>query len=205
MRDNQDIKDQIKKLRDLANQNNPVVNEHIAEIKKGYLIEQQIESGQDITKRYNVPDSVEGEIEDDEFKQEGVDNEIQQGYRISGGVLIMHGNDRKEVELTTEDKIAFQETMEEFVSEVSDMVNFQPLNLYKNNVDWGGVIVDFDIEFYFTLGESNGVYISCEMSKLDDNFTSSIGKLQSYYEKFKSKWAKIIAGKKKTKLTNSEE
>jgi hypothetical protein len=182
-----------------------VVNEHIAEIKKGYLIEQQIESGQDITKRYNVPDSVEGEIEDDEFKQEGVDNEIQQGYRISGGVLIMHGNDRKEVELTTEDKIAFQETMEEFVSEVSDMVNFQPLNLYRNNVDWGGVIVDFDIEFYFTLGESNGVYISCEMSKLDDNFTSSIEKLQSYYEKFKSKWAKIVAGKKKTKLTNSEE
>ena len=63
-----------------------------------------------------------------------------------------------------------------------------------------GKIVDFDIEFYFTIGESNGVYITCEMSKLDENFLMSIDKLKKYYEKFKSKWAKVIAGKKKTKI-----
>ena len=28
----------------------------------------------------------------------------------------------------------------------------------------------------------------------------SIDKLKKYYEKFKSKWAKVIAGKKKTKI-----
>ena len=199
MRDNQDIKDQIKKLRDLANNNNPYVMEHIDEIKKSYLIE-QVESGQDLTKKYNVPDSVESEIEDNESEDKGVENEVQQGYRISGGVLVLHGNERKEVELTTDDKTAFQETMDEFVSEVSDMVNFEPLNVYSNNADWGGKIVDFDIEFYFTIGESNGVYITCEMSKLDENFLMSIDKLKKYYEKFKSKWAKVIAGKKKTKI-----
>jgi len=90
--------------------------------------------------------------------------------------------------------------MDEFVNEVSDMVNFEPLNVYSNNADWGGKIVDFDIEFYFTIGESNGVYITCEMSKLDENFLMSIDKLKKYYEKFKSKWAKVIAGKKKTKI-----
>ena len=199
MRDNQDIKDQIKKLRDLANNNNPYVMEHIDEIKKSYLIE-QVESGQDLTKKYNVPDSVESDIEDNESEDKGVENEVQQGYRISGGVLVLHGNERKEVELTTDDKTAFQETMDEFVSEVSDMVNFEPLNVYSNNADWGGKIVDFDIEFYFTIGESNGVYITCEMSKLDENFLMSIDKLKKYYEKFKSKWAKVIAGKKKTKI-----
>ena len=199
MRDNQDIKDQIKKIRDLANQNNPYVMEHIGEIKKNYLIE-QIESGQDLTQKYNVPDSVESEIEDNNAQDKGVENDVQQGYRISGGVLVLHGNERKEVELTTDDKTAFQETMDEFVNEVSDMVNFEPLNVYSNNADWGGKIVDFDIEFYFTIGESNGVYITCEMSKLDENFLMSIDKLKKYYEKFKSKWAKVIAGKKKTKI-----
>ena len=173
--------------------------EHIDEIKKSYLIE-QVESGQDLTKKYNVPDSVESEIEDNESEDKGVENEVQQGYRISGGVLVLHGNERKEVELTTDDKTAFQETMDEFVSEVSDMVNFEPLNVYSNNADWGGKIVDFDIEFYFTIGESNGVYITSEMSKLDENFLMSIDKLKKYYEKFKSKWAKVIAGKKKTKI-----
>ncbi len=199
MRDNQDIKDQIKKLRDLANNNNPYVMEHIGEIKKSYLIE-QVESGQDLTQKYNVPDSVESEIEDNESEDKGVENEVQQGYRISGGILVLHGNERKDVELTTDDKTAFQETMDEFVSEVSDMVNFEPLNVYSNNADWGGKIVDFDIEFYFTIGESNGVYITCEMSKIDENFLMSIDKLKKYYEKFKSKWAKVIAGKKKTKI-----
>lgn len=198
MRDNQDIKDQIKKIRDLVNNNNKVVKEHISEIKKTYLVEQTTEPETDtIETRYNVPTAVEDEIEDTEKK----DNEIEQKYRISGGILSIHGKDRKDVEITTDDKKAFQETMDEFVAEVSDLVNFNQLNVYQNNVDWSGKIVDFDIEFYFTIGENNGLYISGDMVKVDENFLNSINKLQTYYEKFKSKWAKIIASKKKTKPT----
>jgi hypothetical protein len=37
------------------------------------------------------------------------------------------------------------------------------------------------------------------MVRLDENFLQSIDKLQKYYEKFKSKWAKVIASRKKTK------
>jgi hypothetical protein len=72
------------------------------------------------------------------------------------------------------------------------------LNVYKNNVDWSGLIVDFDTEFYFTIGESNGIYMSGEMIKVDENFLGMVSKLQAYYEKFKSKWAKVLASRKKT-------
>ena len=89
--------------------------------------------------------------------------------------------------------------MDEFVSEVSDLVNFNPLNVYSNNVDWSGVVVDFDTEFYFTIGESNGIYVSNEMTQVDENYLDFINKLQTFYEKFKSKWAKVIAERKKTK------
>ncbi len=201
MRDNQDIKDQIKKMRDLVNNNNTVVKEHIQEIKKTYLFEQSEKPEVDtIATKYNVPAAVEDEIQDDEEKK----NEVEQGYRISGGILSIHGKDRKDVELTTDDKKAFQETMDEFVTEVSDLVNFNQLNVYQNNVDWSGKIVDFDIEFYFTIGENNGLYISGDMVKVDENFTEAINKLQTYYEKFKSKWAKIIASRKKTKPETNE-
>jgi hypothetical protein len=91
--------------------------------------------------------------------------------------------------------------MDEFVAEVSDLVNFGQLNIYKNNVDWSGLIVDFDTEFYFTIGESNGIYMSGEMIKVDENFLGMVSKLQTYYEKFKSKWAKILASRKKTTKT----
>jgi hypothetical protein len=199
MRDNQDIKDQIKKIRDLQIGNNQIVKEQINQIKKSYLIEQSIEDTGNITTRYNVPTDVEDSIETNVESKENKSNDAQQAYRISGGILVLHGDTKKDTELTTDDKIAFQETMDEFVSQVSDLVNFNQLNVYDQNVDWSGKIVDFDIDFYFTIGENNGIYISGDMVKLDENFLDMINKLQSYYEKFKSKWAKIIAGKKKTK------
>jgi hypothetical protein len=186
------IKNQIKAIRDLAQNSNPIVSEHVKDIKEKYLIKEE-DSPRDIQK-YNVPQSTENEIEDNE----GVPNDMSQGYRISGGVLVIHGDTSKEIELTTEDKAAFQETMDEFVNEVSDLANFGQLNVYKNNVEWSGVVVDYDVEFYYTIGESNGIYISGEMMKLDENLLDMITKLQTYYEKFKSKWAKVLAARKKT-------
>ena len=190
------IKDQIKKMRDLAINNNPIVKEQITDIKKKYLIKEDNTEKID-TKQYNVPQSISDDFEEGGPKK----NESEQSYRISGGVLTIHGDSNKDTELTTDDKLAFQETMDEFVSEVSDLVNFEPLNVYSDNVDWSGRIVDFDIEFYFTIGENNGIYITSNMVKVDENFLSSIDKLQKYYEKFKSKWAKVIASRKKTKPT----
>jgi len=195
MRDNQDIKDQLRKIKNLISESNPITKSHISEIKKQYLIQEQLEDAPNITQRYNVPTSVEDEIQDETEKK----NQVQQGYRISGGVLVIHGDTKKDTELTTDDKIAFQETMDEFVNEVSDLVNFEQLNVYQNNVDWSGKIVDFDMDFYFTIGENNGIYISGEMMKLDENLLGTVNKLQTFYEKFKSKWAKVLAVRKKTK------
>jgi hypothetical protein len=193
MRDNQDIKDQLKKIKNLISESNPIVKNHYSEIKKKYLIKEDIEQDPTVQQRYNVPKSVEDDIEDDKK------NDAEQSYRISGGVISIHGDTKKDTDLTGDDKIAFQETMDEFVSEVSDLVNFDQLNVYQDKVDWSGKIVDFDIDFYFTIGENNGIYISGEMMKLDDNLLQVIDKLQKYYEKFKSKWARVISVRKKTK------
>ena len=50
--------------------------------------------------------------------------------------------------------------MEEFVDQVSDIVDYGPLNIYNNNVEWSGVLVKYDAEFFYTVGERNGVYIT---------------------------------------------
>jgi hypothetical protein len=83
-----------------------------------------------------------------------------QKYRISGGILALHGKDKNDLDITSDEKIAFQETMDEFVEEVSDLVDFDTLNVYPNNVDWSGKIIDQDIEFTFTIGEDSGIYIN---------------------------------------------
>ena len=187
------IKNQIKAMKELRDSNNPIVSEHISQIKKKYVINEDL-SPRDISK-YNVPKSTESEIEDNE----GIPNDVSQGYRISGGILMIHGDDRKDVELTTDDKIAFQETMEEFTQEVSDMVDFNKLNVFQNNVEWSGKIIDFDIEFFYSIGEENGIYINGQMIRTDEKFLEMINKLKNFYEKFKAKWAKILSSRKKTK------
>ena len=178
------------------------MNQWVLHIKTKYLIKEDIEDSPRSLDRYDVPSSVESEIEDDEVRDDSsnnMDNQYSQSYRISGGILKISADDKKDTDLTTEDKRIFQETMDEFVGEVSDLVNFNSLNVYKNNVEWSGVVVDFDTEFYFTIGENNGIYVSNEMTQIDQNYLDFITKLQKFYEKFKSKWAKVIADRKKTK------
>jgi hypothetical protein len=148
----------------------------------------------------NMGKSIENNIEDDETEitTDTVKKDKSKTYRISGGLLSLHGKDKKDLELTTEEKTAFQETMDEFVEDVSDLSDFGVLNMYQNEVQWSGKVIDFDLEFFFSIGENNGVYINGDMIKLDENLTELITKLTTFYEKFKSKWAKVISSRKKT-------
>jgi hypothetical protein len=79
------------------------------------------------------------------------------------------------------------------------MSEFNKLNLYSNNVEWSGKIIDMDVDFFMSIGEKNGVYINSKMIKVDDELVEVLNKLRTYYEKFKSKWALIIASRKKTR------
>ena len=184
------------------------------EIKKRYglILEQpetedgKIDEPNNITKRDNPMDSIkrdieyetadEGEPGDDKEEKK---SEKKKGSRISGGILYIHGSNEKDLQLTTDDKTAFQESMDEFVNEVAEIVDFNKLNLYPNNVEWSGKITEYDLEFFFSIGENNGVYINGTMMQVDEEFLKMMNKLKSYYEKFKTKWSKVIAVRKKTK------
>jgi hypothetical protein len=153
----------------------------------------------------SIEDEIDSDVKNDEVDVEKVKKDKSKTYRISGGLFTMHGKDQKDLELTTEEKTAFQETMDDFVEEVSDLSDFGVLNFYPNEVQWSGKVIDFDLEFFYSIGENNGVYINGDMIKLDDKLTELVNKLTSFYEKFKSKWAKVISQRKKTIGKTDEE
>ena len=62
-----------------------------------------------------------------------------------------------------------------------------------------GKIIDEDIDFILTIGEDSGIYMDGKSVKVDQEFLTMINKLQQFYEKFKSKWSKVLAMRKKTK------
>ena len=123
--------------------------------KSKMLFEQFSDSG-----RLNTADSITSKIrssvsDDDIQDTQSMNNgeeetkknsSKQQKYKISGGIFVLHGDSRAEVDnITTDDKSSFQETMDEFVEEVSDLVDFDELHLYKNSVEWGGKLIDDNI------------------------------------------------------------
>lgn len=186
--------------------NNNMLNERYDEIKSllrksRMLVEQdtQINVAKDLEKRVSQDNEYETAVSDVEQGEEPSQQDKVQKYRISGGILALHGKDKSDLDITTDDKVAFQETMDEFVEEVSDLVDFNVLNVYPNNVEWSGKVIDEDLEFIFTIGEDSGIYINGQMVKVDQDFLDMINKLQQFYQKFKSKWGKVLASRKKTK------
>ena len=194
-----EIKNLLKSSRNMLGGKNKIneTREHL--IKVGLINEQPIGQGNIINAKSDQPDNIGMSIEteiDMDTNQEPKDK--QQAYRISGGILVMHGKKQIDLELTTEEKIGFQETMDEFVQEVSELVDFFPLNVYTNNVEWSGKVIDQDLEFFYSIGENSGVYINGDMIKLDEDFMDFVQKLSSYYNKFKAKWSRVLASRKKT-------
>ena len=198
--------DEIKKLLDASRKmlsSKDSINEsNIIKKQYGILTEENgvISPSKNIFQKINVAKTIEQNIKDDETKEyETAKDQETVEYRVSGGVIVLHGTSKKELVLTEDEKQAFQETMDEFVDEVSNMVDFNPLHIYEKNVIWSGFIRKQNFTFIYNLND--GVYFEVDtMIKLDDELLDLQKKLEKYFSKFESKWADIIANRIKTKV-----
>lgn len=170
------------------------INEY-DEIKK--LVNRARKLTEQVTTRQSIDDS---SSEESETKPE----EKREEYTVSGGKIIVHGYDQEDMKLTDEEKQNFQETMDEFVEQVSDLVDYNALHIYPNNIEWSGKLINFDLEFFYTLGESSGVYLNGQMIKIDDDFLVMVKSLRQYYKIFSSKWSKLVGSRKKTELGDDD-
>ena len=132
------------------------------------------------------------------------DDEKTKEYEVSSGKIVVHGYTTTDITLTDEEKNTYQETMDDFIEQVSDLVDYNSLNIYDNNVEWSGQLVKFDTEFFYTVGERNGVYISGSMIKVDEEALEMLNNLKDYYQIFSAKWAKVLADRKSTKKMEDE-
>ena len=128
----------------------------------------------------------------------GKPRDKQKGYKIQGNVLILHGSEEADIELTNDEKNAFAESVDEFRNEGGKLVEFGKMNVFNENVEWNGKILELNLEFFYTINEPNGIYVNGDMVKLDQDYVEMIDKLQKNYEKFKAKWSKIVASRQKS-------
>jgi hypothetical protein len=188
--------DEIKNLVSLSKKTlSGNLNENYNDIlsKYGLLTEQSVESEESIETDTEY-ETADGEVEDKEI----VKKDKVRTFKISGGVMSIHGKDKADLQLTYDEKTAFQETMDEFRQDVSELVDFNKLNLYDDNVEWSGSIPEMELEFFFSVNETDGLYLKGDMVKVDEDYVEMIGKLKKFYEKFKERWSRIIASRKTT-------
>jgi len=202
-----EIKKLLKSSRSLLDKRTSI-NE-VTEIKRKYGI---ITEEDNVTQKLNVAKSIEKEIESDDRKRN--EDEKSQGYSILNGLLYVFGSTDAELILTEDEKNAFKESMNEFVTEVSDSVDFYPLLLYPKKVKWSGFLNTIGLKFtfitddnvYYSFGSDDENEIeTIPMVKIDDDFKEITNKLETYFNKFQSKWNKIIGDRKKTKIPTKTE
>lgn len=186
----EEIKNLIRASRNAFNTN---LNEDTQRIKKQYglLTEQPVEKEEEVVK--DEDQSFQKEKKDSD--EIGTQRDKQKAFRILGHIIVLHGKTKADLQLTTDEKNAFTSSIDEFRTDVAELVDFGRLNVFHDNVEWSGKILENDIEFFYTVNEPNGIYINGQMIKIDQEYLETIGKLQSYYEKFKTKWSKIVASR----------
>ena len=162
--------------------------------KYNLLMEQPVEEVID----QEVEEKKESEPKKKDSDDIGKARDKQKGYKIQGNVLILHGDKEADIELTTDEKNAFVESIDEFRNEVAELVEFGKMNVFNENVEWNGKILELNLEFFYTINEPHGIYVNGDMVKLDQEYVEMIGKLQNNYEKFKTKWSKIVASRQKS-------
>ncbi len=112
---------------------NNYINERYDSIKdlvrKSRLINEQLNAEK--LGPVNVAKDIQAKIDDDKYetavekqKSGNEETDFVQRYRISGSILAIHGKTKAETEITSDDKVAFQDTIDEFTEEVSDLVDF---------------------------------------------------------------------------------
>jgi len=186
----EEIKNLIRASRNAFDKN---LNEDTQRIKKQYglLTEQSVEKEEEIVQDENQ--SFQKEKKDSD--EIGTQRDKQKAFRILGHIIVLHGKTKADLQLTTDEKNAFTSSIDEFRTDVAELVDFGRLNVFHDNVEWSGKILENDIEFFYTVNEPNGIYINGQMIKIDQEYLETISKLQAYYEKFKNKWSKIVASR----------
>tara|TARA_Y100000310_G_scaffold315898_1_gene367012 strand:- start:264 stop:788 length:525 start_codon:yes stop_codon:yes gene_type:complete len=104
------------------------------------------------------------------------------------------------------DPAEYTEEERKFRDTVSPRVQFNKFKLYPKaqNVEFSGKFTDTRIEWYYSLDDSRGVYITGDMAQLSDETLKQIQKLVGYYQTWSDEWANRIAEEYQSEKADEE-
>jgi hypothetical protein len=97
----------------------------------------------------------------------------------------IHSEDPEDLILQDDEKGQISQLIDDFKSEVSEVAEFDKLNLYPDSAKLDGRIGELGLNFTFSTGDDTGLYLTnTQMLKIDDNSLDAINKLRTFEAKF---------------------
>jgi hypothetical protein len=84
-----------------------------------------------------------------------------------------------------------------FKDTVTQLVEFEKIKVFKQNVKWSGKLVREKISWVYTLEDSIGCYISTDeddVLQLTDDNLKLIQKIRAYYDTWQDEWSSRLTG-----------
>jgi hypothetical protein len=100
-----------------------------------------------------------------------------------------------------------KEEEKKFRDTVYPRVEFKKLLIYPkaSNVEWSGKFPNFELEWVYSLDNSNGIYISGDLVRLDEDMMEVLKKLVGYYDTWSIEWSNKLADEYQPKGDKTEE
>ena len=132
-------------------------------------------------------------------KEDDVEKKRDENFRkfLVNGILVqLSGIDATELEFTENEKEGVKTSMQAFIDNITDLVEFKILNISSSNIEWVGELTQENIEWVYSLDDQNGCYISGDMIQMTDETITIIGELKQNYKEWSSIWGRILSERK---------
>ena len=130
------------------------------------------------------------EQEDDSIK----DNE---DINVINGVdVVIQSEDQMDLTLNDDEKNKISQLIDDFRSEISEVAEFDKLQIYSNSVKLSGSINGLSLDFTFSSGDDIGLYITSSLLKIDDSSLVVINNLKTFENKFSDVFNSILSVRK---------
>lgn len=93
------------------------------------------------------------------------------------------------------DRAEMKEEEDKFRQTVHPRCEFYKFKIYPSsqNAEFSGKFTDSQIEWFYSLDDTRGVYITTDMLQLRDDTLETIKKLVGYYKTWSDEWANRVA------------
>lgn len=122
-------------------------------------------------------------------------DEQHKDYDIDGEKIVLSSTGGLTLELTDDVRNIFTTSIDEFKQQVSDLVDFNSLHVSDNSVQWSGRLTKFDLEFFYVVGENNGIFLKGDKIKVDEELTTLLNQLTQFYNNFAQKWSPVLTSR----------